>query len=65
MYTEIPHDINRPEFSFDDWWMSLDTWLDTPGGLAWLAEQSDVEQMRASAQQYGTRPGLEVCHHAR
>lgn len=60
MYPETPHDINRPASDFDEWAAHLDAWLDTPAGLAYIAEQCDAEEMRASAQRYGTRPGLEM-----
>ena len=58
MYDKNRIDINRPESSFDDWWMSLDAWIDTPAGLAWLASMEDTESLRHDAQDYGNRPGL-------
>ncbi|TCT21188.1 hypothetical protein [Thiobaca trueperi] len=58
MYTEFPHDINRPADPFEDWAMSLDAYLDTPAGLRWLAEQGDVADMQRAAERYGSRPGI-------
>ena len=40
--------------------MSFDAWLDTPAGLAYLAEQGEVSEMANAAERYGSRPGLEM-----
>jgi hypothetical protein len=58
MYDESQFDINRPESSFEDWWMSLDAWIDTPAGLKWLAGMEDAESMRRDAEMSGSRPGF-------
>lgn len=68
MYLEDFHDINPgkadpPADTFDDWAMSLDAWLDTPAGQAWLAEQDDVASMARNAECFGSRPGLGGRHH--
>jgi hypothetical protein len=58
MYGESQIDINRPESSFEDWWMSLDAWIDTPAGLKWLTGMEDAESMRRDAEMSGNRPGF-------
>ena len=65
MYTEFPHNINPigyPADDFDEWAMSMDAWLDTPPGMAWLAAQCEAFEMASAAERYGSRPGLEVRH---
>ncbi|EXJ13589.1 hypothetical protein [Imhoffiella purpurea] len=69
MYLEDPEDINtlddddRPVDTFEDWAMSLDAWLDTPAGLAWLDAQAEACSMGRDAELYGIRPGLGVRRH--
>ncbi|MBK1722815.1 hypothetical protein [Thiocystis violacea] len=64
MYLEDFHHINpatdddRPVDTFEDWAMSFDAWLDTPAGLAWLAEQEDAFSMARNTECDGIRPGL-------
>jgi len=58
--TEISNQDRDP--GFDSWAMSLDAWLDTPEGLAWLDEQADAAEMRMTSECFGTRPGLWSAH---
>lgn len=55
MYPDDDGWINPPEFT--EWAESLDAWLDTPAGLAWLDNEADAAEMRIAAETYGTRPG--------
>lgn len=60
MYANFPHDINTDDYppdQFECWAMSVDAWLDTAEGAAWLASMDDAESMRRAAD-FGDRPGL-------
>jgi hypothetical protein len=61
MYSGFPPDINPGDDfyvdKFESWWMSLDAWIGTAEGEAWMANMEDAESTRCYAK-YGSRPGL-------
>jgi hypothetical protein len=60
--TEISTPDQDRDPGFDAWAMSLDAWLDTPAGLAWLDDQADAAEMQMTTEHFGTRPGLWSTH---
>lgn len=61
MVTETEFDINPCSLAADvsDWAMSLDAFLDTSEGQAWLSQMAEAHDLAESAFTYGVRPGLE------
>lgn len=47
----------RNPADFDARAMSLDAWLDTPAGIAWLGAEAEASEMRIAAETFGSRPG--------